>query len=90
MYAIRTARVAYSNIAVGAPTGPENTILGGTRIIEKVGGGSNVSVGSTEPVCSSGAPTTASSTAVAGRERILSSSGGRTTLHPRECVKSTQ
>ena len=78
-YVQRTARLAYDNIAVGAATGKERTILGNAGSTEKFSGGSNVSIASTEP------------TSDYARNRMIASSGaGVTTLHPRENISSTQ
>ena len=85
-YTLRTARVAYDNLAVGGAAGRERTILGATPSTEKFGGGSNIKRvdGGTSAMEASSEPTTANA-----RDRILSSSGGVTTLHPRETMINT-
>ena len=74
-YILRSARVAYSNIAVGSATGRERTILAATPSTEDMGGRSNVAIGSSEPT------TITDNT----RDRMLNvAQTGRTTLMPRE------
>lgn len=86
-YVIRTARCAYSNIAIGSATGKERTILGNAGSTEQYAGGSRIRAGAdgaTSPMAASTEPTTDFA-----RSRIITSSGGVTSLHPRERVWSS-
>jgi hypothetical protein len=82
-YILRSARVAYDNIAYASATGKEKTILGSSNSVTtpKFNEKLRTSEGgvSTEP-------TTATD---AARDRIITGSGGVTTLAPRETMINT-
>ena len=86
-YNLRTQRVAYDNISIANATGRERTIIGTSLSTEVYGGGSRIrsgADGATSPQAASTEPTTDYA-----RSRIITSSGGVTTLHPRERVWSS-
>ena len=74
-YIMRSARVAYSNIAIASAAGPENPAVASPRTTEDHGGGSNTLVASSQP-------TTDTDNSA---NRLIGASGtGKTTLDPRE------
>lgn len=75
-YVLRSARVAYDNVAIGSATGRERTILASAPSTENHGGGSNVAIASSEP----------STDNDYARDRIITNAAGtgKTTLCPKE------
>lgn len=84
-YTLRTARVAYDNIAVASATGKERTISGSAGSTERPSGGSLIITadGHTSAPESSSEPTSNA------RNRLITSTGGVTTLPPRETMINT-
>ncbi len=75
-YTLRTQRVAYDNIAIGSATGRENPVVGSAGSTEKNSGGELFSVAGNHSTDKA-------------NNRIITSTGGVTTLDPQETIINT-